>query len=60
MLGRVAPSIWRSPTTLPARSAAAVLWLAIPDVCSPGEGTVLLINKIFWETRQGSGCIRRE
>jgi hypothetical protein len=29
-------------------------WLAIPEVCPPGEGTVVEIDKIFWETKQPS------
>jgi hypothetical protein len=28
--------------------------LAIPEVCPPGEGTVVEIDKIFWETKQAS------
>jgi hypothetical protein len=35
-------------------SATAVLWLAIPEVCLPGEGMILEIDKIFWETKQAS------
>jgi hypothetical protein len=23
-------------------------WLAIPEICPPGEGVVLQIDKIFW------------
>ncbi len=29
-------------------------WLAIPETCPPGEGTVVEIDKIFWETKQAS------
>jgi hypothetical protein len=29
-------------------------WLAIPEVCPPGEGTVVEIDKIFWEIKQRS------
>jgi hypothetical protein len=24
----------------------------IPEICPPGEGTILQIDKIFWETKQ--------
>ena len=29
-------------------------WLAIPEVCSPGEGTIGEVDKILWETKQVS------
>ncbi len=29
-------------------------WLAIPEVCPPGEGTVVETDKIFWEIKQPS------
>jgi hypothetical protein len=29
-------------------------WLAIPEVCSPDQGTIAEIDKIFWETKQVS------
>lgn len=31
-------------------------WLAIPKVCPRGEGMVVEIGKIFWETRAARGC----
>jgi hypothetical protein len=30
------------------------LWLSTPEICPPGEGMVLQIDKIFWETKQAS------
>jgi hypothetical protein len=27
--------------------------LDIPEVCPPGEGMVIEIDKIFWQTKQG-------
>jgi hypothetical protein len=32
--------------------AAAVFEAGIPEICPPGEGTVLQIDKIVWEIKQ--------
>jgi hypothetical protein len=32
--------------------AAAALTLSISETCSPGEGVIVKIDKIFWETKQ--------
>lgn len=40
--------------------AAKVLWLTIPEICPPGEGTALQIDKIFWKTEQVSWLQPRE
>jgi hypothetical protein len=62
------PSAWRSPTARqplgevegrphpvhPTPAGGDSGWLAIPEVCPPGEGMALEIDKIFWETKQPS------
>jgi hypothetical protein len=42
--------------TLPTRAPPRQFWVAtpIPEICRPGEGTVVEIDKIFWETKQAS------
>ena len=32
----------------------SLTWPAISEICPPGEGTVVEIDKIFWETKQAS------
>jgi hypothetical protein len=34
--------------------AAAALTVAISETCPPGEGVLLKIDKIFWETKLAS------
>jgi hypothetical protein len=33
----------------PTPAGGGFWWLAIPEVCPPGEGMVLEIDKIFWD-----------
>jgi hypothetical protein len=38
--------------TPPAQPSAAIFEAGIPEICPPGEGTVLQIGNIFRETKQ--------